>query len=167
MDEFEEKDTKTFLPLLSERVAELAVLSKIPKKLKENINFEDYQEFRNMMGDYLSFLIIIEHRIQLNESSKKERLEEKYEELTVLIWSVLLDGSLNYLSVISEKDFLPIGTRHIFMQELKTLYDAENILKQEKFQDRLNNTVLDKRDRAERILETIIDRAPQLLNMTG
>lgn len=31
MDEFEEKDTKTFLPLLSERVAELAVLSKIPR----------------------------------------------------------------------------------------------------------------------------------------
>ena len=167
MDEFEEKDTKTFLPLLSERVAELAVLSKIPKKLKENINFEDYQVFRNMMDECLSFLIIIEHRIQLNESSKKERLEEKYEELTVLIWLVLLDGSLNYFSVISEKDFLPIGTHHIFMQKLKTLYDGENILKQVKFQDRLNNTVLDKRDKAERVLETIIDRAPQLLNMTG
>ena len=53
------------------------------------------------------------------------------------------------------------------MQELKTLYDGENILKQVKFQDRLNNTVLDKRDKAERVLETIIDRAPQLLNITG
>ena len=120
-----------------------------------------------MMGECLSFLIIIEHRIQLNGSAKKERLEEKYEELTVFIWLVLLDGSLNYFSVISEKDFLPIGTHHIFMQKLKTLYDGENILKQVKFQDRLNNTVLDKRDKAERVLETIIDRAPQLLNITG
>ena len=162
-----EKDAETFLQLLSERVADLAVLSEIPKQIKENINFEDYQEFRNMMGECLSFLIIIERRIQLNETAKKEKLEEQYEELTVLIWSVLLDGSLNYLSVISEKEFLPIGTRYVFVQELKTLYDAENILKQEKHQHRLNNTVLNKRDKAERILETIIDRAPQLLNMTG
>ncbi|MBT7956515.1 MAG: hypothetical protein HN731_15085 [Rhodospirillaceae bacterium] len=167
MAEIIEKDAETFLQLLSERVAELAVLSEVPKQIKESINFEDYQEFRNMMGECLSFLIIIERRIQLNETAKKEKLEEQYEELTVLIWSVLLDGSLNYLSVISEKEFLPIGTRYVFVQELKTLYDAENILKQEKFEHRLNNTVLNKRDKAERILETIIDRAPQLLNMTG
>ncbi len=167
MAEFEEKDAETFLQLLSERVAELAALSEIPKQQKENINFEDYQEFRNMMGECLSFLIIIERRIHLNESSKKEKLEEQYETLTVLIWSVLLDGSLNYLSVISEKEFLPIGTRYVFIQELKTLYDAENVLKQEKYQDHLNEAVLDKRDKAERILETIIDRAPQLLNMSG
>ena len=30
-----------------------------------------------MMGECLSFLIIIEHCIQLNGSAKKERLEEK------------------------------------------------------------------------------------------
>jgi len=167
MDEFVEKDAETFLQLLSERVAELAVLSEVPKHIKESINFEDYQEFRNMMGECMSFLIIIERRIQLNETSKKEKLEEQYEALTVLIWSVLLDGSLNYLMVISEKDYLPIGTRYIFMQELKTLYDAENILKQKKYEHHLNDTVLDKRDKAERILEAIIDRAPQLLNMTG
>ena len=167
MDEIIDKDAETFLQLLSERIAELAVLSEAPKHLKESINFEDYQEFREMMGECLSFLIVIERRIELNKSAKKERLHEQYEELTVLIWSVLLDGSLNYLLVISEKDFLPIGTRHIFMQELRTLCDAENILKQEKFEDRLNIAVLDKRDKAERILETIIDRAPQLLNMVG
>ncbi len=52
-------------------------MSPEPKKLKENINFEDYKELRNMMGECLSFLIIIEHRIQLNGSAKKERLEER------------------------------------------------------------------------------------------
>ena len=47
----------------------------------------------------------------------------------------------------------------------KTLYDAEKVLKQEKFEKYLKNVVLSHRHKAERILEQVIDRAPQLLQL--
>ncbi len=165
MNENSDKDAKQFLEVLQDRVSELLVLSQAPKNRPDEINFEDYQKFREMMGECLSFLIIIERRIEQSESSKIEELAEQFDELTAAIWSILLDGSLGFLTVICEKDFLPIGTKHVFVQELKTLYDAEKVLKQEKFVKRLKKDVLTQRDKAERILEQIIDRAPQLLQL--
>lgn len=117
------------------------------------------------MSECLSFSIIIERRIEQNTTSKKEELEEQFQQLTVAIWSVLLSGSLNFLTVICAKEFLPIGTNHVFAQELKTLYDAGNVLRQEKFIKFMKQDILDQRGRAERILEEIINRAPQLLNL--
>ena len=165
MNENSDKDAKQFLEVLQDRVSELLVLSQAPKNRPDEINFEDYQKFREMMGECLSFLIIIERRIEQSESSKIEELAEQFDELTAAIWSILLDGSLGFLTVICEKDFLPIGTKHVFVQELKTLYEAEKVLKQEKFVKRLKKDVLTQRDKAERILEQIIDRAPQLLQL--
>tara|TARA_B100001964_G_C14164304_1_gene568302 strand:+ start:402 stop:905 length:504 start_codon:yes stop_codon:yes gene_type:complete len=165
MNENSDQDAKKFLILLQERVAELLTLSLAPKNWPDEINFEDYQKFRKMMGECLSFLIIIERRIEQSESSKKEELSEQFDELTTAIWSILLDGSLGFLNVISKIDFLPIGTKHVFVQELKTLYDAEKVLKQEKFEKYLKKDVLSHRHKAEQILEQIIDRAPQLLQL--
>lgn len=165
MNEISDTDAKKFLEVLQDRIADLLELSQAPKKRPDIINFEDYQKFREMMAECLSFLIIIERRIDQSESSKKDELAEQFDELTAAIWSILLDGSLSFLTVICEKDFLPIGTKHVFVQELKTLYDAEKILKQEKLIERLKKDVLNQRDKAERILEEIIDRAPQLLQL--
>jgi len=118
-----------------------------------------------MMSECLSFSIIIERRIEQNKTSKKEELEDQFDKLTVAIWSVLLSGSLNFLTVICAQEYLPIGTNHVFVQELKTLYDAEKVLKQEKFAKFMQDGILDQRGRAEKILEEIIQRAPQLLEL--
>ena len=118
-----------------------------------------------MMSECLSFSIIIERRIEQSPASKKAELEEQFDKITVAIWSVLLSGSLNFLTVICAQEYLPIGTNHIFVQELKTLYDAEKVLKQEKFGKFMRDGILDQRGRAEKILEEIISRAPQLLDL--
>ncbi len=160
-----DNDARRFLDALQKRVSELTALSETPKNDPGSINFERYQEFRKMMSECLSFSIIIERRIEQNTTSTKEELEEQFQQLTVAIWSVLLSGSLNFLTVICAKEFLPIGTNHVFAQELKTLYDAGNVLRQEKFIKFMKQDILDQRGRAERILEEIINRAPQLLNL--
>jgi hypothetical protein len=160
-----DNDAERFLAALQDRVTELMVLSETPKNDPDTVNFEGYQTFRKMMSECLSFSIIIERRIEQNQTQKKEELEEQFNQLTVAIWSVLLSGSLNFLTVICAKEYLPIGTNHVFVQELKTLYDAEIILKKEKFAKYMKQGILDQRGRAERILDEIINRAPQLLDL--
>lgn len=158
-------DAKRFLDALQDRVAELMVLSETPKDDPGSINFGGYLKFRKMMSECLSFSIIIERRIEQNTTSKKADLEEQFDKLTVAIWSVLLSGSLNFLTVICAQEYLPIGTNHVFVQELKTLYDAEKVLKQEKLVKFMQDGILDQRGRAEKILEEIIQRAPRLLEL--
>ena len=53
MNENSDQDAKKFLILLQERVAELLTLSMAPKNRPDGNNFEDYQKFRNMMGECL------------------------------------------------------------------------------------------------------------------
>ncbi len=160
-----DRKAEEFLEILGERVEELLEVSRLPQENPKEINFDDYQQFRDMMGECLSFLIIIERRINLTGEDRRERLREQFDSLTVAVWSILLDGSLSFLTVICEKEFLPLGTRHVFVQELRTLYDAEQVLKEAKYESYLKANVVEQRDKAERILNAIIDRAPQLLSL--
>ena len=165
MNDKTDRKAEEFLAILDVRIQDLMLVSRLPKDNPDSINFDDYQKFRDMMGECLSFLIIIERRIDLLEDERRDRLREQFDGLTVVVWSILLDGSLSFLTVICEKDFLPLGTRHVFVQELRTLHDAEVVLKDEKYSGHLKNTAIEQRDKAERILNAIIDRAPQLLNL--
>jgi len=155
-----------FLDILVDRIEQLLEVSRAPIEHGDLINFEDYQKFREMMGECLSFLIIIERRIEHVEERKKGDLVEQFDQLTVAIWSILLDGSLEFLNVICKKEFLPIGTQHVFVNELKTLHDAEQILKREDYTSIQAEDVTRRRKTAEKILTEIIERAPQLLNLS-
>ena len=159
----EESASKTegFLSILGERITEIQATSFIPEERPNEIHFEDYSLFRNKMEECLSFLIIIERHLTRLPDHKRADLQSKFEELTVAVWLILLDGSLRFLKVISTKELLPVGTRHIFVHELRTLHDAEKTLKQEKYEKYLDESVSDRRKTAELILNEVIERAPK------
>lgn len=160
-----DQTVEQFMEVLAERITQLATLCQSPKESLNEINFVEYQKFREMMSECLSFLIIIERRLEQSDTPKAEELADQFDELTAAVWAILLEGSLGYLKQICAKELLPIGTKFIFIQELKTLYDAEKTIKQGKFSKHLKEHILDQRGKAERILEEIIDRAPQLLKL--
>ena len=97
--------------------------------------------------------------------AKFERLLEQFETLTAAVWSILLDGALSYLTVICERDHLPLGSEHVFVQELKTLHDAEKILGEGRYEKHLVSAAMEQRAKAEEILNMVIDRAPVMLNL--
>ena len=70
----ENKDAERFLALLEQRVAELQEISHYPKNNPDEINFDDYSKFREMMAECLSFIVIIERRIGLQGEGQKQRL---------------------------------------------------------------------------------------------
>lgn len=158
-----EGDAERFLNVLEERVRELLAIADITNRSADEVNFEDYGRFRDMMSECLSFLIIIDQRITLLDLTKQAKLREQFDELTVALWSVLLDGSLRFLEIIAKREYLPLGTRHVFVRELRTLHEADKVLKKQEYQHRLSDVVRRRRQTAERILIEIIERALRLL----
>ena len=123
-----EQDAERFLSALEGSIQELLTLSKVPIANPEQLKFDEYKKFRDKTDECLSFLVIIEGRIGQVEGERKELLTEQFDKLVVATWSVLMEGSFGFLSVLSEREYLPIGTRHVFQQELKTLSEAEEVM---------------------------------------
>ena len=160
-----EHDAERFLTALQEKVQELLVLSKVPAADPEKLSFVDYTKFREKTDECLSFLVIIEGRINEVEGERKELLSEQFDKLVTATWSVLMEGSISFLSVLSEREYLPVGTRHVFEQELKTLSEAEEVMKENKNEKFLASNMQEKRAKARQILNTVIEKAPQLLDV--
>ena len=160
-----EHDAERFLTALEQKVQELLVLSKIPISNPAKLSFVDYKKFREKSDECLSFLVIIEGRISEVEGERKDLLSEQFDKLVVATWSVLMEGSIGFLTVLSERAYLPVGTRHVFEQELKTLSEAEDVMKENKNQKLLADNMAEKRAKAKEILNVVIERAPALLNV--
>ena len=165
MNDQTEHDAERFLTALEEKVQELLVLSKIPISNPTKLSFVDYKKFREKSDECLSFLVIIEGRISEVEGERKDLLSEQFDKLVVATWSVLMEGSIGFLTVLSERAYLPVGTRHVFEQELKTLSEAEDVMKENKNQKLLADNMAEKRAKAKEILNVVIERAPALLNV--
>ena len=165
MNDQTEHDAERFLTALEQKVQELLVLSKIPISNPTKLSFVDYKKFREKSDECLSFLVIIEGRISEVEGERKDLLSEQFDKLVVATWSVLMEGSIGFLTVLSEREYLPVGTRHVFEQELKTLSEAEDVMKENKNQKLLADNMAEKREKAKEILKVVIERAPELLNV--
>jgi len=160
-----EHDAERFLTALEQKVQELLVLSKIPISNPAKLSFVDYKKFREKSDECLSFLVIIEGRISEVEGERKDLLSEQFDKLVVATWSVLMEGSIGFLTVLSEREYLPVGTRHVFEQELKTLSEAEDVMKENNNQKLLSDNMAEKRAKAKEILNVVIERAPELLSV--
>ncbi|GEM_PF-433463 len=165
MNDQTEHDAERFLSALEEKIQELLVLSKIPISNPTKLSFLDYKKFREKSDECLSFLVIIEGRINEVEGERKDLLSEQFDKLVVATWSVLMEGSIGFLTALSERAYLPVGTRHIFEQELKTLSEAEDVMKENKNKNLLADNMAEKRAKAKEILNVVIERAPALLNV--
>ena len=158
-------EAKEFLRILEQRVSLLAESSEHLTKQLDHVQLDDYLAFRDVMSQCWTFSILIENRIARLESETVSELLEQFDELTVAIWSVLLGGALVFFKALADETYLPLGSREIFMGELKTLYDADHLLRQERYFSRVNKETLHCLDKSQKILLEIIERAPKLLKI--
>ena len=159
-------NVEKFLGFLETNIHKLQSVSEISDMDLDKVGFDQYHKFRNVSGECLSFMVIIERHLSNCDESRVDKLQDRLDSLTVAVWSVMLTGSLGFLEAIASKDRLPIGTRDIFIHELKTMSDAEKTLNDGQYEGHLSESVKNKRETATRILNDVIDRAPGLLNLT-
>jgi hypothetical protein len=126
--------------------------------------FAAYQEFKRRCDDFDTLSILIEHRLKNMKGGKETDLEEKFDELTLFLLSATLTASLHFLRILSERDALPLGSRDLFLRELRNLHRAQEKANEPRFEGRLGDRTAADIKVAEEILAAIIERAPMLLD---
>jgi hypothetical protein len=126
--------------------------------------FQAYQKFKVKCDDFDTLSILIEHRLKNMRGGKEKDLEEKFEELTLFLFTATLTASLHFLRILSERDALPLGSRDLFMRELRNLHRANEKVNEDRFAKRIGERTRNDIKVAEEILSVIIDRAPALLD---
>lgn len=165
----ERLEIERFLSLLEQRVQELGRsttdLARTMNGGTGHLRFADYVHSRDLSSECWAFSIVIERRIEEYHGHDAEMLQGRFELLTVTIWSALLDCSLQFLNALAREEHLPLGSREVFVREIKTLYDAHRLLGDPRYTHTIDEPMRSRQRQAERILTEIIDRAPALLNL--
>lgn len=165
----EQLEVERFLVLLERRIQELSETAEkagtgLAAAPHIRTRFADYLHVRDLSSECWAFSIVIERRIADLVSDDSETLRTRFEQLTVTVWSTLLDCSLRFLDALSREEELPLGSREVFVREIKTLYDAHRLLSDDRYAAHVDDSIMQKHRRADRILSEIIDRAPTLLD---
>lgn len=127
--------------------------------------FQAYQEFRRRCDDFDTLSILIEHRLKNMKGGHEKDLEQKFDELTLFLLSATLTASLHFLRILSERDALPLGSRDLFMRELRNLHRAQEKIALPQYYARIGERTKADIKVAEEILGAIIDRAPAMLDL--
>lgn len=164
----ERLEIERFLQLLEVRIHALAHTAETAStgvaERRPHVRFSDYVQARDLSSECWAFSIVIERRIELYHGPDATMLRAKFDQLTIAIWSTLLTTSLRFLDALSQERNLPLGSREIFVREIKTLYDAHRLLSDPRYDTLIDDTMRTKQRQAERILNEIIERAPALLD---
>ncbi|WP_170294644.1 hypothetical protein [Roseospira navarrensis] len=155
-----------FLASLDRRIARLGDSGRILHD--ENggpPRFMDYARTRNLTSECMAFSIVIARRIEGLPDPDRARRQATFDRLTIRMWGTLLDCSLTFLNAMAQEPNLPLGSREVFLREIKTLHDAHGTLAQDRFADLMPGDLMSRHRQAHKILNEIIDRAPRLLDL--
>ena len=161
------RDVNGLLDALEEQLAEATAFAKTAERDAANLSYGAYRLFRDKVGEYLAFAIIIERRIPRVSDAPTRDLIERLEMSQVRFYTMLIRASLRFFYIISSNLTLPMGTREIFMEELRSIHQAHQILVRPEYARRLEPDVVHDIDVAEQILTEIVDRAPRLLQFAA
>jgi len=156
-------ETRKFLSVLEDRITKLSKTSVTIGERPEEGTFQEYLKFRGLMESSIGFSIIIERRLDQLRGDTESDLRQMFDRLTVGLWTLLLTSALAFLETLAVQEYLPVGSRDMFMCELKTLHEARTILNQDRYGNLVNDELWRRLDTSERILDEVIDRAPSLL----
>ncbi len=153
-----------FIGSLREKTNELDGWAKQAEDTMNGEGFKTYLEFRDLVIECESFNEIIQRRLT---SAEKEGidpdLQDQLDELSARQLTLAIHASLKFLHYISEKN-LPIGSRDVFIRELKDLHRMKQSLDNERMQGKIDEAALDDQKKVEEILNMVIEKAPQLFS---
>jgi hypothetical protein len=158
------RDVEELLLALEQGAAAVVKSASLASAEAKQDKFQAYQEFKRRCDDFDTLSILIEHRLKNMKGGVERDLDEKFDELCLYLLSATLTASLHFLRILAERDALPLGSRDVFMRELRNLHRAHEKMNDPKYATRLNERTGTDLKVAEEILATIIERAPALLD---
>jgi hypothetical protein len=157
------REVENLLDALEDQLQGATRLAKVAERDVASLKYSSYRRFREKVGEFLALTIIIKRRIPHVDDVNTRDLVERFEMSEVRFFTMLVRASLRFFYIISSNLTLPMGTREIFLDELRSLHSAHETLRRPEYALRLDDDVINDLDVAEQILTEIVDRAPRLL----
>lgn len=159
------REVEEFLSALEDQARQIIVITEKAAAEANKHSYGMYNKFRTLISEFETFSIIIEIRLKKITGEKAEKLQLKFDELSILMLNQFIKASIKFFFVLSASTNLPLGARDIFMAELKRIYDAKQKLENPKYSSAIDDEVKMNLVLAEDILGEIIDKAPNLLSL--
>lgn len=128
------------------------------------LSTDRYAQFRAKSGEVYTLGIVVRARVDNLDSGRDPELAKRFDHAVVDAQRVIIQASLKFMDVLSKLDVLPLGAREIFTGELRSLYDARERLRDPRLAPYIDQTLEKRIGVAEAVLNTIIEKAPQLMS---
>jgi hypothetical protein len=142
----------------------IAAAKLVTSKISEQ-EWHAYSEFRDRCDDFDTLAIVIEYRLKNLRGGRDAALDMSFEELQLFMLTATLQTSLHFLKILAQKNDLPLGSKDIFLGELRSIYRVKNLLELDRYRSKISSRAGKDIETAEEILSVIIDRAPSLLQL--
>lgn len=173
-------DARRFVDSLAARLMELERLARKAKRFSV-FNPSEYAAFKSLFMYFtecseefqlLSFLaeetLAGYERHGVNHWAEHRELEEYFRRLQVPMLQQVISTNLRLLKVWDDRlqrgEGLPYGAREVFLETVRVIYNAKTQLLRPRYVALLDESALRDADRAERMLATLIRKAPTLFN---
>lgn len=165
MAKYPKEEVERFVNQLDRKGHQLLKLAEIAETDARKASYQSYMSFRDKIGEFETFGIIIENRLKALEGGRDAALEDRFDRTNILILSGLIRASMKFFLAMSEHAVLPLGTKEIFVGELRNLHSSRAKLAGDKYQEKMTPENLENLRLAEQILMAVIDKAPSLLSL--
>jgi|GEM_PF-1525488 len=173
-------DARRFIDGLADRLVELDRMSQKAKKFNV-FNPKEYAEFKNLFLSFtdrteefqmLSYLaeesLSNYERGGASQWKEHQELDDYFRKLQIPMLRQVIATNLRLLKIWDDRlqrgEGLPYGARELFLETIRVIYNAKTQLLRPRYVALLDNAALHDADRAERLLRTLIRKAPKLFD---
>jgi len=174
------RDARRFVDGLAERLIELDKMSVAAKRYSV-FNADEYASFKALFLHFtdrteefqlLSYLteetLAGYERGAVKHWKEHQELEGYFRKLQVPMLRQVIATNLRLLKIWDDRlqrgEGLPYGAREVFMETIRVIYNAKTQLLRPRYVALLDASAMRDADRAERLLRTLVRKAPKLFN---
>jgi len=174
------KDARRFIDSLAQRLVELDGISQRAKQFKV-FNPKEYADFKSLFIAFTEMTEEFQMLSHLAEESlsnyertapkqweEHHQLEDYFRKLQIPMLRQVITTNLRMLKIWDDRlqrgEGLPIGARELFVDTIHIIYNAKSQLLRPRYVALLDDDAMHDADRAERLLKTLMRKAPKLFD---
>jgi len=154
-------DVRQLVIELQEQATKLLDYSKGVERQADRKGLTGYRDLQQKVMEFDSFAAVIENQLIDIKFRDKEDLRRRFDDVTLVVLSALVGAKLRFLNAFKNRR-IPLGTRGVFVKELRAIRAASDRLTDPKHRARLSSEAGDNIKLAENVLRDIISRAEDI-----
>jgi len=151
-------NVRALIAELQEQATRLLDYSKQVEREADRRGLTGYRDLQQKVMEFDSFAAVIENQLIDIKFRDKDDLRRRFDDVTLVVLSALVGAKLRFLNTFKNRQ-IPLGTRGVFIKELRAIRAASDRLTDPKHRAQLSAEAGDNIKVAENVLRDIISRA--------